>query len=60
MLQTVPVIVYSYMADRLSRLAEAEKLLKQVNSWSEAEIEQLPKLYRERAREFQGLLQNGE
>lgn len=48
------------MANRLSRLAEAEELLEKVDSWSEAEIEQLPKLYQERAREYQGLLQNGE
>lgn len=48
------------MANRLSRLAEAEELLEQVASWSEAEIEQLPKLYRERAREYRGLLQSGE
>ncbi|MFA1610038.1 hypothetical protein [Halobellus rubicundus] len=42
------------------RLAEAEELLKEVNSWSEEEIKDLPKLYRERAREYRGLLQHGE
>ena len=48
------------MANRLGRLAEAEGLLEQVASWSESEIEQSPKLYQERAREYQGLLQDGE
>jgi hypothetical protein len=42
------------------RLAEAEKLLEEVESWSEEEIQGLPKLYRERAREYQGLLTRGE
>lgn len=48
------------MANRLNRLAEAEELLEQVASWSETEIEQLPKLYQERVREYRRLLQNGE
>ncbi len=42
------------------RLAEAENLLQEVDSWSEEEIEELPKFYREKAREYQGLLQQGE
>jgi hypothetical protein len=48
------------MVNRLSRLAEAQELLEQVASWNETEIEQLPKLYRERAREYRRLLQSGE
>jgi len=42
------------------RLAEAEELLKEVRSWSEEEVESLPKLYRRKAKEYQGLLQHGE
>ena len=42
------------------RLYEAEELLTKVGSWSEDEIEELPKLYREKAKEYRGLLQPGE
>ncbi|XGI84392.1 hypothetical protein ACEU6E_03855 [Halorutilales archaeon Cl-col2-1] len=38
------------------RIGEAEELLEKVKSWSEEEIEELPKLYREKAREYRGLL----
>ena len=38
-----------------SEVFEAEELLKEVESWSEEEIEELPKLYREKAREFRRL-----
>jgi hypothetical protein len=41
-------------------MAEAEDLLEKLGSWSEEEIEELPKFYREKAREYQGLLQTGE
>lgn len=41
-------------------VSEAEDLLEEVGSWSEEEIEELPKFYREKAREYQGLLQRGE
>jgi hypothetical protein len=41
-------------------VSEAEDLLKKISSWSEEEIEELPKFYREKAREYQGLLQRGE
>lgn len=34
------------------RLYEAEELLEKINSWSEEEVEELPKLYREKAREY--------
>jgi Tfp pilus assembly protein PilP len=43
-----------------SRIREAEELLEQVKSWTESEIEELPKLYQQKAREYQGLLQPGE
>lgn len=41
-------------------VSDAEDLLEEVGSWSEKEIEELPKFYREKAREYQGLLQRGE
>ena len=41
-------------------LSEAEQLLEEISSWSEEEIEELPLFYREKAREYQGLLQRGE
>jgi len=45
----------------LSRhLYEAENLLEEIDSWSEEEMEELPKLYREKAREYKSHLQQGE
>jgi len=44
--------------DAYSEILEAEELLEAVDSWSEEEIEELPKLYREKAREFQRVLTN--
>ena len=41
-------------------VSEAEDLLEEVDSWSEQKIEELPVFYREKAREYQGLLQRGE
>jgi hypothetical protein len=41
-------------------VSEAEDLLEEIDSWSEEEIEELPLFYREKAREYQGLLQQGE
>ena len=41
-------------------VSEAEDLLEEIDSWSEEEIEELPRFYREKAREYQGLLQQGE
>ena len=41
-------------------ISEAEDLLEEVDSWSEEEIEELPLFYREKAREYQGLVQQGE
>jgi hypothetical protein len=43
-----------------SEVFEAEELLNEVESWSEEEIEELPKLYREKAREFRRLRNRGE
>ena len=43
-----------------SEVFEAEELLEEVESWSEEEIEELPKLYRDKAREFQRLRNRGE
>jgi len=40
--------------------AEAEKLLAEVDSWSEDEIEELPRFYREAARRYRELLNSGE
>ena len=42
------------------KLAEAENLLEEVDSWSEEEIEELPKFYKEKAREFRGLTNSGD
>ena len=41
-------------------LAEAEELLDELKSWSEADIEELPKLYREKAWEYRQLLNSGD
>jgi hypothetical protein len=38
-----------------SQVFEAEELLEEIRSWSEEEVEKLPKLYRQKAREFQEL-----
>jgi hypothetical protein len=42
------------------RFSEAEELLKEVESWSEEEIEELPKLYREKIREYRRLTNLGD
>jgi hypothetical protein len=36
----------------VSKLREAEQLLQKIESWTESEIEELPRLYREKAREY--------
>jgi hypothetical protein len=41
-------------------MREAEELLEEVGSWSEEEVDELPKFYREKAREFRGLVNSGE
>ena len=45
---------------RSDELLEAEELLGEVASWSEDEIEQLPLLYRKKAREYRRLVNSGE
>jgi hypothetical protein len=35
-----------------SEVFEAEDLLEEVSSWNEEDIEELPRLYREKAREY--------
>ena len=35
-----------------SEVFEAEELLEELGSWSDEEIEELPRLYREKAREY--------
>jgi len=43
-----------------SKVFEAEELLEEVGSWSEDEVEELPKLYRKKAREYRRLVRQGE
>lgn len=45
---------------RSRELYEAEKLLEEVASWQEEQIEQLPKLYREKAREYRQQVKDGD
>ena len=40
------------MMGLFKRASEAEELLEEVKSWSEEEVEDLPKLYRQKAREY--------
>lgn len=39
---------------------EAENLLNEIKSWSEEEIEELPRFYQEKAKEYRQLLNQGE
>ena len=39
---------------------EAEELLAEIASWSDDEVEELPKFYREKAREYRRLTNSGE
>jgi len=43
-----------------SEVFEAEELLEELESWSEEDIEELPRLYREKAREYRRLTQQGD
>ena len=45
---------------RSKTLHEAEKLLAEVATWSDDEIDTLPRLYQERAREYRRLLKSGQ
>jgi hypothetical protein len=41
-------------------LHEAEQLLRELRSWTEEEVEELPKFYREKAKEYRRLTNSGE
>ena len=41
-------------------LYEAEQLLQELCSWTEEEVEELPRLYREKAKEYRRLTNSGE
>lgn len=41
-------------------IAKAEELLEEILSWSEEEVERLPKFYREKAREYRRQAKRGE
>lgn len=43
-----------------SEVFEAEELLEEVNSWSKEEVDELPKFYREKAREYRQLTNLGQ
>ena len=45
---------------RSRELYEAEELLEEVVSWSDDRIKRLPRLYREKAREYRRLANSGE
>ena len=52
---------YVFMSRVLPRdLHEAEQLLQELHSWTDEEIEELPKFYREKAREYRRLTNIGE
>lgn len=44
----------------ITTIAEVEELLSVVASWSEEEVEALPRLYRERAKMYRALANQGE
>lgn len=44
----------------VEEIALAEELLSEVESWSDEELEELPELYRRKAREFRRLANSGE
>jgi len=44
----------------LDEVAEAERLLRKVASWSEDEIESLPRFYRETALQYRKLVNGGD
>lgn len=41
-------------------LHEAEQLLQELRSWSEEDIEELPRFYQEKAREYRELVNSGD
>lgn len=48
------------MSGDTAAIHEAEKLLQEVASWSRQSLEELPKLYRAKAREYRRLVNSGE
>jgi hypothetical protein len=44
----------------MNELAEAEALLEEVDSWSEDEIQSLPRLYREAVERYRRLVNQGD
>jgi hypothetical protein len=42
------------------KILEAERLLEELDSWTEDEVEELPMLYRRKAREYRSDMQQGE
>lgn len=42
------------------QIVEAKELLEEVRSWKMAEIEELPRFYRQRAKRYRRLMQRGE
>lgn len=45
---------------RTKQVFEAEELLEEVASWSEEEVETLPRFYREKARKYRNLVKDGQ
>ena len=45
---------------RSKHLYEAEELLAEIASWTDDELEALPQFYREKAREYRRLMNQGE
>lgn len=55
------VLHRTYMVRVIPRhLLEAEELLEEVGSWSKEEVESLPLLYQEKAREYRRLVNGGD
>lgn len=48
------------MSARAHEVREAESLLKEVESWSEEDVGDLPELYQKKVREFRRLVNRGE
>lgn len=44
----------------VNEMAEAEKLLEEVTSWSETEVKSLPRFYREAAEQYRQLMNQGD
>ena len=61
-----PIFLFQFLDDGvvsqalIEKMAEAEDLLEEVSSWSEEEVRELSKLYREKAREYRRLKNSGD